>query len=406
FDQTKLPSPAILEVGRIDLTNLPAFNKDDIELTRDYLNRNHAWRNGKWKVIERGLIDNNFTNFNLASTGYANFIAILGIDSVFDNRDYMNSQKVGSYLLSYGCGAGSYTSCSGIGNTSSFANDSFENVFTILSGSYFGDWDNVNNFLRAPLASSSLGSFWGGIPKWYIHHMGVGERIGKGVKISQNNTGFYFTGNFNMSHNSMHIAYMGDPTLKIRNLPAVESLTAVSSNNLVYLNWNRIGDQSYAIYRFDTLNRVFNRIHNLPINDTFFIDSFNHASGRYVYAVKCIKLETTGSGTFYNTGGAAYSTVEHINSVSAINDNQNLVYIYPNPVSEQIHIKIDTRIISTSTLSAKIYDLYGKGIMEFQIQPSSNRDVIMDVRELNDGIYICEIKGNGILNRQKILVSK
>jgi hypothetical protein len=406
FDQTKLPSPAILEVGRIDLTNLPAFNKDDIELTRDYLNRNHAWRNGKWKVIERGLIDNNFTNFNLASTGYANFIAILGIDSVFDNRDYMNSQKVGSYLLSYGCGAGSYTSCSGIGNTSSFANDSFENVFTILSGSYFGDWDNVNNFLRAPLASSSLGSFWGGIPKWYIHHMGVGERIGKGVKISQNNTGFYFTGNFNMSHNSMHIAYMGDPTLKIRNLPAVESLTAVSSNNLVYLNWDRIGDQSYAIYRFDTLNRVFNRIHNLPINDTFFIDSFNHASGRYVYAVKCIKLETTGSGTFYNTGGAAYSTVEHINSVSAINDNQNLVYIYPNPVSEQIHIKIDTRIISTSTLSAKIYDLYGKGIMEFQIQPSSNRDVIMDVRELNDGIYICEIKGNGILNRQKILVSK
>lgn len=406
FDQTKLPTIAVLEVGRIDLTNLPAFTKNDIELTRDYLNRNHAWRNGEWNVVERGLVDNNFTSLNLASTGYANFTAILGRDSVYDNRDYFASQKSGSYLFSYGCGAGSYTSCNGIGNTINFTNDSFENVFTILAGSYFGDWDNTNNFLRAPLASSSLGSFWGGIPKWYIHHMGVGERIGKGIKISQNNTGFYFTGGFNMSQNSMHIAYMGDPTLKIRNLPAVESLKALSSNNFVYLNWNRIVNNNYAIYRFDTLNRIFSRIHDEPINDTFFVDSFNHSSGTYVYAVKCIKLETTGSGTYYNTGGAAYANVDHVNSIFTINGSKPPLRVYPNPASDQIRILFDSKSNSTSIYRATIYDMYGKAITHFQILPKYNREASIDISQLADGIYVCEIVVDGETYTQKVVVSK
>ena len=210
-----------------------------------------------------------------------------------------------------------------------------------------------------------------------------------------------------MSQNSMHIAYMGDPTLKIRNLPAVESLKALSSNNFVYLNWNRIGNNNYAIYRFDTLNRIFSRIHDEPINDTFFVDSFNHSSGRYVYAVKCIKLETTGSGTYYNTGGAAYATVDHVNSIITVNGgNQHNLRVYPNPASDQIHILFERNSNSSNTYQAIIYDLYGKAITNFQIQPKDNREASIDISLLADGIYICEIVVDGVTYTQKIVVSK
>ncbi|MFN4082502.1 MAG: T9SS type A sorting domain-containing protein [Bacteroidia bacterium] len=382
FDQTKLPSAATLEVGRVDLFDMPAFGKSDTILTKEYLDRNHLWRTGQWKVVERALIDNNFTNLNLASTGYANFAALIGQDSVFDNRDYFTAQKNGSYLWSYGCGAGSYTSCSGIGNTNNFVNDSFENIFTILAGSYFGDWDIRNNFLRAPLASKSLASFWGGIPKWYVHHMGLGDRIGKGTKITMNNTGFYFTGNFNLSANSVHIALMGDPTLRQRNLPPIKNLTATSSNKKVFLNWNGNGTNSYAIYRVDTNTNSYIRVNNNIVTDTFFVDEQNYFTGNYVYAVKSIKLETTASGSYYNTGGAAFANVSHVNSTGELLKYKFDMIVYPNPTNGVFNINFKNTF--GKYIDVEVFDLNGKRIYT----QTTNEDDIAVKYILPKGFYI------------------
>jgi len=123
----------------VDLFDMTAFSRNDTLLVRKYLNRNHLWRTGQLRSVNRALIDNNFPTLNLASTGYHNFATFFRTDSIFDNRDYFTAQKTGSYLWSYGCGAGSYTSCSGIGATNNFVTDSLRNIFTILAGSYFGD---------------------------------------------------------------------------------------------------------------------------------------------------------------------------------------------------------------------------------------------------------------------------
>ena len=85
--------------------------------------------------------------------------------------------------------------------------------FTILAGSFFGDWDITNNFLRAPLCKTSLASFWGGIPKWYVHTMALGKHIGYGARTSINNQAFYFNGQFNNAHYLVSNALMGDPYL-------------------------------------------------------------------------------------------------------------------------------------------------------------------------------------------------
>ncbi len=399
WDQTKLPATPSLEIGRVDLSNMTTFNKSDTVLLKAYFKRNHQWRTGAWKVRERALIDNNFASLNLASTGYANFPTLVGQDSVFDNLDYFPAQKNGSFLWSYGCGAGSFTSCSGVGNTANFVNDSFENVFTILAGSYFGDWDIANNFLRAPLASKSLASFWGGIPKWYVHHMALGDRLGKGTLISQTNEGFYFTGNFNASQRSMHIALMGDPTLRQRNLPPVKTLSAVSANKQVSLNWNSAGaGQKYHVYIYDSLNSMFQRVSKSLINDTFFTDKGNHYTGNYTYAVFAAADETCASGSYLNLGGGAFATVNHINGLQGFRF-EPIAKVYPNPVKAGEALTIAFANLPFNDYILDWYDLSGKYLGSNQ--PKQNNPI---APMLQPGCYLLKITANDLQFVQRMVI--
>jgi hypothetical protein len=73
YDPTKFPGAVELEVGRIDLFNMPAFSNNDTLLVRKYLRRNMLWRTNKLTTVERALIDDNFGSLNLSSTGFQNF---------------------------------------------------------------------------------------------------------------------------------------------------------------------------------------------------------------------------------------------------------------------------------------------------------------------------------------------
>ena len=72
-----------------------------------------------------------------------------------------------SYLWGYGCGGGTYTSCSGVGTSADFAASDPRVVFTMFFGSYFGDWESRDCLLRAPLASAGGGltCCWATSPK-------------------------------------------------------------------------------------------------------------------------------------------------------------------------------------------------------------------------------------------------
>ncbi|MEZ4805777.1 MAG: T9SS type A sorting domain-containing protein, partial [Bacteroidia bacterium] len=353
FDPTKIPSSLELEIGRVDMYDLPAFGVSDTVLLRNYLNRNHKWRTGQISAVERGVIDDNFTGFNLASTGWSNFSSFFPMDSVVA-KDYVTELKSKSYLWSYGCGAGSYTSCNGVGNTNSFVNDSLQHIFTILAGSFFGDWDIKNSFLRAPLGRSALASFWGGIPKWYVHTMGLGKHLGYGTRITQNNNGFYFTGQFNYSDSSVHIALMGDPTLCNRHLPPVFNLNATSASKFVSLTWDKsFGNfDGYSVYRLDTANNIYTKVSNYIITDNFYTDSNNYFTGNYRYVVRTIKKETTASGSYYNLGGGSYADVSHTNSLKG--QSKLSLGFYPNPTLGKINFIVDVM------RDFELYDMAGR----------------------------------------------
>lgn len=224
FDQDYIwPEMARIPMGRIDLYNMPAFG-NDTALMKQYLDRNHTFRTGKIEAEERGLIDDNFGAFGgeaFAANGWRVFAPMF--DSAVYERDYFSSMRDSSFLFSYGCGGGSYTSAGGIGNSANFVNDSLLNPFTMLFGSYFGDWDCANNFLRAPLASKgwTLTNAWAGRPLWMFQHAALNEPIGLASIQAQNAYPTYEAG---YSGTYAHIALMGDPSLRMYTVAPLDSL--------------------------------------------------------------------------------------------------------------------------------------------------------------------------------------
>lgn len=318
FDQSVLPSNVELQIGRVDFANLNAFSDSEIELLRKYLDKNHHYRHRKLNTRSRAVIDDNFGFFSgeaFASSAWRNFSTLT--DTVVEG-DYVSLMKEGSYLWSYGCGPGSYTSAGGIGSTQDFSNNALQGVFTMLFGSYFGDWDASNNFLRAALANgTTLTNAWAGRPHWFFHHMGMGENIGFSTRITQNNSSLYYT---HYGARFVHIALMGDPTLRNHVIPPVKAVVATRDGYHIRLNWtsSTFENKGYYIYRKKINDEKYIRIHEAAISDTTFVDSCLMERGNFVYMVKVVKLESGPSGSYDNLSQGVMDTLEIMDESSVL----------------------------------------------------------------------------------------
>lgn len=312
FDQNVIPTLLELGVGRVDFANLLAFPLSEVELLRRYLNKNHAWRKGQTPVQARGLVQNNFPALaeGFGQNGWKNMAALLGNDAVFE-LPYRSTLQQEPYLWSYGAGPGSYTSASGIVNTTNLTTDSLQTIFTMLFGSYFGDWDSNNNLLRAALASGqTLTNAWAGRPNWMFHHMGLGDPIGYSARISMSNNGTLYQSG--IAPMGIHMALMGDPTLVLHPFLQPQQLSAVPAGLGIQLSWSPVaGALGYHIYRKADGSDTFERLTSSdPLSSTSFLDPCP-GEGLLTYQVRAIELRQTGSGSYYNAGAAATIMVGH-----------------------------------------------------------------------------------------------
>jgi len=311
FDQSTIPSDLELFVGRVDMRNLPQFGLSETELLRRYLNKNHAYRNKQFEVQKKAVIDDNFTGFaeGFAATGWRNFSALCGAGEVIAG-DYLGLLGQESHQWAYGCGAGSYNSCSGVASSGDFSGDSLLSVFTVLFGSYFGDWDSpVNNFLRVPLANgTTLSNCWGGRPFWYFHHMALGDPIGYAARLSMNNGSTY---DFNNSQRGVHMALMGDPTLRADIVAPVLDLEASYVGAWAELSWTMdpLNTEGYFIYRKAPSESVFSKVSDEPVLTGFYSDICLLEEGVYTYMVRAISLENTNAGSYYNLSTGVCDTL-------------------------------------------------------------------------------------------------
>ena len=319
FDQSIWPIPLTLQVGRVDLANLTAFSQSETELLRQYLNKDHNFRCKLISVQRRGWIADNWllsSGEPLAVSGWRNFSAFFGAANIQSTNStpsgwfpVLNTQ---SYLWGWGGGSGTFTSIGGIASTLDYVSNDPEVVFTMFFGSYFGDWDSPNNVLRAALATPNytLTSVWSGRPYWQFHHMAMGETIGFSTLVSQNNVGVTQGGyDFNTDNGFVHIALMGDPTLRMHVVAPVSGfVVAQNSSGGADLSWNASPDTvvGYHVYSAPTSAGPFARLNASLLTGTSFTDPV--ASSK-VYMVRAVKLEVSGSGSYYNASQGIFQSL-------------------------------------------------------------------------------------------------
>jgi hypothetical protein len=347
FDQTGLPWGSDLEVGRVDFADLPAFPQSESELLRQYLGKDHNFRHGLLSVQRRGLIDDNLGVYHygtigveaFAVNGWYNFSPFFGPTNI-DTGGWLSVPPGQTYLWGYGCGPGTYTSASGVASSSDFVTNDTPIVFTMLFGSYFGDWDSQNNLMRAQLAipTYTLACAWAGRPYWYFHHMGLGETIGFSTRVSQNN-------DYNYGHSlamyQVHVALMGDPALRMHPVvPPSALLVVTDGSGGVSLTWNPSPDTvvGYYVYSAPTAAGPFTRLTTNWLTGTSFTDASGSTN---VYMVRAIKLEQTPSGSYYNPSQGIFQSLDGTAGAPQIQLYQptnNAVFIAP----ATLQLKADT----------------------------------------------------------------
>ncbi len=319
WDKTTLNHFSELQVARVDLNNMPAFAHSEAQLTNNYLARDHSYKMDSLNIRHRALINDNFGVFAtyyaslwyyeaFASCGWRNFAPLVSRDSIAQ-LPFISSLNTGSYQWAYGCGGGNFQGASGIGNTDSFATNNVNGIFTMLFGSYFGDWNVQNNFLRAPLCSNvpALTNCWAGRPYWFFHHMALGENIGYSARLSQNNDGtLYGPANIYGIQAYVHEALMGDLSLRSDYIKRASALSISTAShrgaNLTWTSSPDAGVTGYYIYRSDSGEFFkYNLLNRTPVTGTSFFDTTGITGLKY-YMVRPVKLQVTPSGGYYNLG--------------------------------------------------------------------------------------------------------
>lgn len=308
FDQSSLPSDVDLAIGRVDFANLPSFAANEATLLANYLDKDHEWRQRGFTAAPQAVIDDNFGYFGgeaFAASGWRACSALVGNANIVE-ADYFTTLNVPSgpgHVWSYGCGGGSFTSAGGIGSTVDFTTSTNRGVFTMLFGSYFGDWDSTDNFLRAPLCSGlTLSCVWAGRPHWQFHPMALGGSLGQCAKTSQNDTTTAGIG-----ARGVHVALMGDPTLRQHVIAPPTAVVVTDAWPAANVAWSASADvvAGYHVYRATSLTGTFSRITTTLVSGTSFVDTAA-LSGPAVYQVRAVRLETTPTGTYWNASQGAF----------------------------------------------------------------------------------------------------
>lgn len=332
YDPSLLPSAVELQVGRIDFSDLPGRYSpvrygDEIELTRRYLEKNHAYRHAQvrppLKALVGGLSDARGQAY--AATGFRNFSALVGNDQItiaeaetdtpVENR-WLARVTRDEYLWAFGAGAGSDFTVGSLGEHGIYndlwASDLIERrakaTFYLMFGSWFSEWDKSDNLLRTALAAPDRGlaAAWAGRPHHFYHHMGVGETIGYGIRLTQNNEGLY-SNQVQRQLRGVHIALLGDPTLRLYAVAPPKAVGLVTEGGANVLTWQGSDDQifGYHVYRATDPAGPFTRLTTNLVGDGRFVDSTPPPGARY--QVRAVTLTLGPSGSFYNASQGIYA---------------------------------------------------------------------------------------------------
>jgi len=402
FDQIEIPTDVNSQMGRVDLSDLPNFTQTEAELVKRYIAKNKKYRYVEDQVHYLGLVDENF-NASIgafASTAWRNFSSLIGKDKT-EEKDFFTTLTDSTYILAYGTGGGSYTSCNGVGRSTDYVTKNTA-IFNLLFGSFFGDWDVRNNFLRSALATEKGGltNSWSGRPWWHLHPMGMGETMGYCTRLTQNQNQrwndrrTYVSSVFGMN---VHIALMGDPSLRMYMYKGAQNVTvnANSARDEVVVDWDASpaeGVLGYHVYYSWSPTGPYVKINHDILADT----ELTHIApfdGDAYYMVRAERLETSPSGTFYNLSQGVIQKVDNLNALNIESViAKSSIKIYPNPNSGVLNIEL--RKSDTNDLPYTIQNAQGLTVKREILSGSIGDNIYhISTSSLSNGVYFIHLGG-------------
>lgn len=412
WDHSAMPSMAELQVSRIDFAYMPAFSSSETTLMKNYLAKAHRYKMDSLYISRKALVDDNFGSFSgeaFAANAWRNFPPMLGRDNIVE-ADLITTLNDSACQWAYGCGGGSYSSCGGVGATADLNGKKQKGIFTMLFGSYFGDWDTQNNFLRAFLCADepALTACWAGRPNWYLHHMGLGENIGYSTITTQNYNPTVYTPAGYMA-TAVHVALMGDLSLRNEYIkPATKLSVTTGPKAGATLHWTASPDpgvNGYYVYRSGSRYGTYKRISGLTAGTTF-IDAAG-TDGFYYYMVRPTKLQQTPSGTYYNLGlgitDTATVSFPPPVSIAATRLAEASILCFPNPARDILNIYGNG--FGGAMLTLTFSDISGKTVLQRQYPLSQDEFTLSEnISLLPAGTYLLQVgDARGRVYRQKIV---
>ncbi|MDF3129100.1 Ig-like domain-containing protein [Kiritimatiellaeota bacterium B1221] len=284
YDPSNYPSSIELATGRVTFHNMSAYKKNEVEYLRDYIHKEHAYRNLHRDVSYQNYVGDD--HYLYASNTVLK--AMVGDGNWTDSGNLNTIIGDESYLFAFG------------NRTSDWApaRDTFQKaIFTACFRSHILQFWDSNNHMRGMLAQPDWGltALWGGRPAWYLHKMAAGRPIGESVVSTQNDllkSRYTFTYNSDLGQSfytqsrdyyyfSDEYPYpvvtanlMGDPTLRIAHVDPVSSLTITrSDSDHVQLNWNASPAADlvgYHVYASQDRLGAYTRLTTTPLTTTTF----------------------------------------------------------------------------------------------------------------------------------------
>ena len=115
--------------------------------------------------------------------------------------------------------------------------------------------------------------------------------------------------------------------------------------------------------------------------------------------VRTVKLETSGSGSYFNLGLGQVDSIDFI--VATEDFEENKISIFPNPSQGQFQIELESNNLSNTVL--QIHDVKGQLVYNSQLE-TNNRTAQVNLQSLPSGIYMLSLKGADINHFEKLII--
>jgi len=145
---------------------------------------------------------------------------------------------------------------------------------------------------------------------WFLHPMAMGETMGYCARLAQNNKRGQYEPAGRAARN-VHVALMGDPTLRLHVVAPPLNFQAKKDGRSVVLSWESSPDQvlGYVVYRSASPMGPYTRLNKRLLTAA----SFTHKSvpaGAQSYMLRAVALQISPSGSYINASTGIFAAVE------------------------------------------------------------------------------------------------